>query len=550
MSNESDQPGPRVENLLRAGIAAAKAGNTGWAHDLLLRAVELDAGSMEGWLWLSEVADTPAEQRLCLEKVLSLDPEHGEAQRRLAWIEMQEEGSGAQDELDELIAGGGKGVSPDVGGDSLLMPVAQNDQGDGAQGEMADGALGGTVDSDLNSARVEAAPSSGVEVLLDAASSPEVEDLMREGIAAVRASQPNQARDLLQRVVEVDKEHVSAWLWLSYVADSAEERARYVQHVLRLSVPDVTPQPVAVAAMAGSGFGRVAAPTYAFSSREATTDRRAKPGSESLAAEAAALYESLRTAYAEWTSTWMLTAAAYMGGIAMAELLTTFVDARVGLVSDAVLLLMLFVHAAVVDTKAERAFLVALSFAPMIRILSFSMPLAQIPILYWYLIASVPLFAALLVATPILGYSWIDLGLNLRRWPLQLAIGLTGLVFGAIEYLILRPEALAPSLQWVHLWWPALILLVSTGLLEEMIFRGLLQRSAGYVLRRGAVLYVALLFAVLHIGYRSWVDFVFVLLVGLFFGWIVQRTRSLLGVTLSHGLTNIVLFLVMPFLLV
>jgi membrane protease YdiL (CAAX protease family) len=38
--------------------------------------------------------------------------------------------------------------------------------------------------------------------------------------------------------------------------------------------------------------------------------------------------------------------------------------------------------------------------------------------------------------------------------------------------------------------------------------------------------------------------------VGLFFGWVVQRTRSLLGVTLSHGLTNIVLFLVMPYLLV
>jgi hypothetical protein len=85
-------------------------------------------------------------------------------------------------------------------------------------------------------------------------------------------------------------------------------------------------------------------------------------------------------------------------------------------------------------------------------------------------------------------------------------------------------------------------------LLEEMIFRGLLQRSAGDALRRMGVVYVALLFAVLHIGYQSLADFCFVLLVGLFFGWVVQRTRSLLGVTLSHGLTNITLFLIMPFL--
>jgi membrane protease YdiL (CAAX protease family) len=534
--------------VLRAGIAAAKAGNAGWARDLLLRAVELDAGNVQAWLWLSEVADTPAEQRSCLEKVLSLEPDHEEARRRLEWLELQEEGGGPHEEIDERIAGTGREESWDEGGDALLLPNAQNRQGDGAQDEIGDGAQYDAADSVLSSAESATVPSSGVEVLLDATPSPEVEDLMREGIAAVRASQPNQARDLLKRVIEVDEGHVSAWLWLSYVADSAEEQARYVQQVLRLSVPDVAPQPVAVAALAGPGFGGVATATYAFTSREATVDRRAKPGPESLVAEAADLYESLRSAYAEWTSTWMLTAAAYMGGIAMAELLTTFVDPRVGLVADAVLLLMLFIHAAVVDTKAERAFLVALSFAPMIRILSLSMPLAQIPILYWYLIASVPLFAALLVAAPILGYSWIDLGLNLRRWPLQLAIGLTGIAFGAIEYLILRPEALAPSLQWIHLWWPALILLISTGLLEEMIFRGLLQRSAGDVLRRGAVLYVALLFAVLHIGYRSWVDFAFVLLVGLFFGWIVQRTRSLLGVTLSHGLTNIVLFLVMPFL--
>jgi len=48
---------------------------------------------------------------------------------------------------------------------------------------------------------------------------------------------------------------------------------------------------------------------------------------------------------------------------------------------------------------------------------------------------------------------------------------------------------------------------------------------------------------------RSLLDVLFVGVVGLFFGWVVHRTRSLLGVTLAHGLTNIILFLVMPFVL-
>jgi hypothetical protein len=41
---------------------------------------------------------------------------------------------------------------------------------------------------------------------------------------------------------------------------------------------------------------------------------------------------------------------------------------------------------------------------------------------------------------------------------------------------------------------------------------------------------------------------ILVFTVALLFGWVAEATWSLLGVTLAHGLTNIVLFLVMPFL--
>jgi membrane protease YdiL (CAAX protease family) len=250
----------------------------------------------------------------------------------------------------------------------------------------------------------------------------------------------------------------------------------------------------------------------------------------------------------ERVGTTALMAMGYLTGVAMAETVITFASPQAGLVAHALLLLALLLHSALAATTEERNLWASLAFAPLIRILSLSLPLAELPILSWYLITSVPLFAAAFVASRALGYSWRDLGLHLRGWPLQLAIGLTGLVFGAVEYFILRPEPLAEGLELVYLWRPALILMVSTGLLEEMIFRGLMQRAAVGVLAGSGVVYVALMFAVLHIGYRSLLDVVFVLAVGLFFGWVVQRTRSLLGVTLSHGLTNIGLFLIMPYL--
>ncbi len=242
-------------------------------------------------------------------------------------------------------------------------------------------------------------------------------------------------------------------------------------------------------------------------------------------------------------------AMAVLVAVTVAELLTTWSDLWLGVAIHALTLVGLFVASIMTRWREAWAFVLSLAFAPLIRILSLSLPLNSFPLLYWYLITSVPLFAAAWAAGRSLGYSWRGLGMTLRGWPLQVMVGLSGLAISVVEYLILRPEPLAPELSWRSTWQPALILLVCTGLLEEMIFRGLLQRSAADALGRWAVLYVATLFAVLHVGYRSLPDVVFVLLVGLFFGWVVARTRSLLGVTIAHGATNIMLFLVLPFVI-
>src|SRR5205823_5365461 len=96
---------------------------------------------------------------------------------------------------------------------------------------------------------------------------------------------------------------------------------------------------------------------------------------------------------------------------------------------------------------------------------------------------------------------------------------------------------------------PALILLVSTGFSEELIFRGILQRAAEPLMSRWpAAIYVNLVFAVLHAGYLSLWDVFFVFVVGMVFSWFSLRTRTLLGVTFTHGLVNQFMFLVVPFL--
>ncbi|GAB4548576.1 MAG: hypothetical protein Kow0063_43520 [Anaerolineae bacterium] len=59
-------------------------------------------------------------------------------------------------------------------------------------------------------------------------------DTLREGVTAARAGQRERARDLLMQVVERDEENVQAWLWLSSVVDSLDERETCLEKVLDL----------------------------------------------------------------------------------------------------------------------------------------------------------------------------------------------------------------------------------------------------------------------------------------------------------------------------
>ena len=240
----------------------------------------------------------------------------------------------------------------------------------------------------------------------------------------------------------------------------------------------------------------------------------------------------------------------YLAAIALAEALTTLIDPLVGLGLHGLLLLALLLQAAVSDRLDTRRFLLALSLAPLTRLLSLVLPLQHFLLVYWYLLVGAPLFLAAYFAAHAGELRAAEIGLTPGRLPVQLLIGLSGIGLGYLENRILHPAPLIAGLRLDLLWLPALILLVFTGLLEEFIFRGLMQRTATNRLgRAGGLVYVAVIFATLHLGYHSWVDLAFVFAVALAFGWLVLRSGSILGVTLAHGLTNIGLFLVFPFLL-
>ena len=244
----------------------------------------------------------------------------------------------------------------------------------------------------------------------------------------------------------------------------------------------------------------------------------------------------------------MVTALIYLLAIAIAEVITIGIHPILGIACHVLILIAVLIHASVIDEHFHQRLVLSLALVPLVRIISLSLPLVDIPQIWWYPIIYIPLLVAAIAAARIMGYSREDVGVTIKLFPVQLVVMLAGLGFGLMEYFILRPEPLVAELSWQAAWLPSLILLVTTGFVEELIFRGVLQRAAVEALGGWGIVYVAVLFAILHLGFLSWVDIIFVFAIALFFGWVVKKTGSLLGVTLSHGIINIILFVVAPFL--
>lgn len=246
--------------------------------------------------------------------------------------------------------------------------------------------------------------------------------------------------------------------------------------------------------------------------------------------------------------------AAYLAMLTIAELLVTFGSPVLVFPLHAGLIVLIIGYisvawARVEPTRGETGLVLALVLGPLIRLISLTLPLGQIDTPYRYLAAGLPMMIGGFVAARYAGVTWTTLGLTWRDTPWQLLVIAAAVPIGFFEFILLRPEPVG-ALPWEAAGLiPAMTLGFFTGFPEELIFRGLMQTVTRPFLGRWNWVYVAAVFAVLHIGYRSYLDVVFVFGAGLLFGWVFERTRSIVGISVSHGLANIVLFFVAPNLL-
>jgi hypothetical protein len=102
----------------------------------------------------------------------------------------------------------------------------------------------------------------------------------------------------------------------------------------------------------------------------------------------------------------------YLVAIALAETATVFVQPLWGVVLHIVTLVVLVGHSALATRSPHQKLLISLALVPLIRIISLSLPLADIPRTWWFPIIYAPLLAAGIVVMR--GYQRLLLRLSLR----------------------------------------------------------------------------------------------------------------------------------------
>jgi membrane protease YdiL (CAAX protease family) len=241
----------------------------------------------------------------------------------------------------------------------------------------------------------------------------------------------------------------------------------------------------------------------------------------------------------------LVAAAVHLMSICCAEIAIVLGDLRLGLGLYGLVLLILLLQAALDREEKVSRLCLALALVPLMRILSLGTPFNQFHPLAWHLIVAGQLLLGTVIVITYLSLRPGRIGLRLEPGPFGLV--LVGFPLGIAEYYLLKPTVFLSTPSLLESGIAPLVLILCTGFVEELLFRGiLLHISRELVGDSAAVLYVALLSTVLQLGWLSWPHILLSFSINLFFGWVVLRTREIYSVSLAHGFTNVVFLILAP----
>jgi len=230
--------------------------------------------------------------------------------------------------------------------------------------------------------------------------------------------------------------------------------------------------------------------------------------------------------------------------ILFGELLIFLGNMKGGMMVHALTLILIILLSIYIDNKIYPA----LILLPLFRLLNVAMPVFFHLTVYSYSLVYAPMFIPIYFLLKQGTISPSQAGLTTKGFwfylPLAVAVGFA---LGWGEQNILQSGTLIPDSGFRNVMILSLTMIVFVGFVEEFIFRSALQTVMET--RLGSVaglLITSIIFGFMHSGYHLPLEIAYVSFAGVVFGLMFWLTRSLLVISLAHGITNISLFLVAP----
>lgn len=193
----------------------------------------------------------------------------------------------------------------------------------------------------------------------------------------------------------------------------------------------------------------------------------------------------------------------------------------------------------------------ALMLLPVLRLINLSMPVFFETTLYTFIFVYGSLAVPVAIVIIHQRYSLEQIGISMKNIVPYMILSIPlSLFLGFGEYLTIKAGYLIPDLTFENLLKLTFIMVFFVGLIEELIFRSILQTRLEQVLStEESLLITTLLFGLMHSGYGTFYEILYTGFVGLIMGLAFYKTKSLPFITVLHGFINVSLFGIIPYYL-
>ncbi len=196
--------------------------------------------------------------------------------------------------------------------------------------------------------------------------------------------------------------------------------------------------------------------------------------------------------------------------------------------------------------EPHRQLLLALALLPLVQLLSLSLPTRLVPTLDWFVMIGAPVYVLLVLAAYRFRLRPDELGLRRTRWQPQARIAIIGAALAIPGYLILRPAPLVADPTPLNVATAMVIVAIFGGVLEEGLFRGVIQSIGERSIARRSIVVSAFATGLLYSATLDVRYLAFAVLVGILFSTVVRRTGSIVGVAAGHAALLSVQLILLP----